>query len=385
MQRRFLSSPLYASLFIGSRIILIHNRFCIKNGVDMQILPFLSNRVFRLYHGGAGIDQLSGIYPGKDGRFPENWIASCLEGNGRAYYAPGHGISRIALDGRECNFPEYLRTYSLQMLGEKHLRKYGPVPAVLVKLLDSSEQLPVQVHPNREDAGKYLNSEYGKTEAWLVLSTRIINGEKPYLLVGFNETLDKEVFIRETLSGKLERGIGMLNKLYVFPGDAIVISGGLPHAIGPGVTMVEIMEPSDWVILPESVCCGTVLTEKQRFMGLDPEIAVRMFDFTTFTPDQIRKQYSPEPKTIAENAAGSLRILIPPETCGLFSASELRLKGSWYFRNHDSCAIGVVTEGTLSFDGITLKAGESFFLPYALKNLSIHGHGRVILIRPPHV
>ena len=59
----------------------------------------------------------------------------------------------------------------------------------------------------------------------------------------------------------------MLNRIAVRPGDVIVIRGGLPHAIGPGVTMVEVMEPSDLVIVPEIDCCGVRLTEKQRFAG----------------------------------------------------------------------------------------------------------------------
>ena len=32
------------------------------------------------------------------------------------------------------------------------------------------------------------------------------------------------------------------------PGDVWIVPGGLPHAIGAGVLMVEVMEPSDWVV-----------------------------------------------------------------------------------------------------------------------------------------
>ena len=63
--------------------------------VKTTILPFAPNRVLRLYLGGSGIDRLCGIEPAEDTRYPENWIASCIEGNGRAYHSPGHGISRI--------------------------------------------------------------------------------------------------------------------------------------------------------------------------------------------------------------------------------------------------------------------------------------------------
>jgi mannose-6-phosphate isomerase len=349
----------------------------------MNILPFAPNRVLRLYLGGSGIDRLCGKFPGEDGRFPENWIASCIEGNGRTYHSPGHGISKILIDGAELSFPEYLKEHAMEMLGEKHVKKYGLTPSVLVKLLDSSEQLPLQVHPSKEDAKKYLHSDYGKTEAWIVLSTREINGEKPYLLAGFSADLDRDIFVRETLDGKLVKGVGMLNKIYVSSGDVIVIRGGLPHAIGPGVTMVEVMEPSDWVILPETACCGMNLTNQQRFMGIDPKIAVGMFNFTTMSPEEILSKYSPNPQIIDQRKGGSFRALIPPEECELFSAYELTLDGSWSFDNLNSFGIGVMVEGELSFDGIMIPSGGNFFLPYAMKKVEIRGKGRLILIRPP--
>ena len=347
------------------------------------ILPFAPNRVLRLYLGGAGIDRLSGNTPAEDTRFPENWIASCIEGNGRVYHSPGHGISKIRLGDKFVSFPEYLNEHAIELLGEKHLLRYGADPAVLVKLLDSAEQLPLQVHPTKDDARKYLHSSYGKTEAWLVLATREINGESPYLLVGFNDKLDPEVFTKESLAGRFERGLAMLNRIAVRPGDTIIIRGGVPHAIGPGVTMVEIMEPSDWVIIPEIECCGVSLNEKQRFMGIKPETAVGMFEFVPRTPEQIRMRFSPVPKVEKVNSSGSLRCLISPDDCELFSAYELNLDGNWELDNPDSSGIGIVTEDSLNFDGISLRAGDNFFLPYALKKLPISGRGKMILIRPP--
>ena len=348
-----------------------------------SILPFEPNRVLRLYLGGSGIDKLCGKEPAVDNRYPENWIASCIEGNGRAYHSPGHGISKIRLDGEVVSFPEYLAAHGEELLGERHLRRYGANPAVLVKLLDSAEQLPMQVHPTKEDALRHLGSPYGKTEAWLVLATRKVNGEDPYLLVGFNPRLDKETFMRECLEGQFKTGLSMLNRIDVKPGDTIIIRGGVPHAIGPGVTMVEVMEPSDWVVIPEINCCGVQLNEKQRFMGIAPETAIGMFDFTPQTQEQIRARFSPVPKILRKTENGILRSLISPEDCELFSACELALDGTWLLENQDACAIGIITEGTLCLDGLSMGAGENFFLQYATRTLQIKGRGKMIMIRPP--
>ena len=347
------------------------------------IYPFAPNRVLRLYRGGYGIDKLCGKTPAEDTRFPENWIASVIEGNGRAYHSPGHGISKILIDGKPVDFPGILKEHAEMMLGAGHAAKYGPIPAVLVKFLDSAEQLPLQVHPTCADARKFLHSDYGKTEAWIVLATRQIDGKDPYLLVGFNDRLDRDTFRRECLAGKFVHGAEMLNKIPVAPGDVIIIRGGVPHAIGPGVTMVEIMEPSDWVILPEIECCGIQLNEKQRFMGIDPETAVDMTDFTPHTEAEIRAKFFPVRKLLERQGGSSLTSLISPEDCEYFSACELHVEGKFQLRNPDSFAIGAVTAGTLDFGGTEVRQGGSFFLPFAVKSLQISGKGNCILIRPP--
>src|SRR5262249_59743984 len=54
-------------------------------------------------------------------------------------------------------------------LGAAHVARHGADPALLVKLLDAGERLPVHVHPDRPFALAHLASPYGKTEAWIVL------------------------------------------------------------------------------------------------------------------------------------------------------------------------------------------------------------------------
>ncbi len=350
----------------------------------LKPFKFLPNRVLRLYLGGSGIDELCGNSNPEDTRFPENWVASCIEGNGRAYHSPGHGISKVEYNGEIISFPEFLHDHAEEILGAEHLAKYGETPAVLTKLLDSAEQLPMQVHPTRADAKKFFNADYGKTEAWLVLSTREINGEKPYLLVGFNKKMDKDVFISESLAGTYETGLDMLNKIAVKAGDVIVIRGGLPHAIGPGVTMVEVMEPSDLVIVPEINCCGVQLNEKQRFAGIDPNDAMSLFDFTSRTESEVRAFCTPETKVIAENENGILRSLIPHESCGYFAVQELEFRKSWNLDLTDGMfRIGVVCEGEVCVDDLTLKRGENFMIPSCMKQCQITGNGKLMLILPP--
>ena len=93
----------------------------------LKPFKFLPNRVLRLYTGGSGIDRLCGNPEPADTRFPENWIASCIEGNGRAYHSPGHGIGKIEYDGAVHSFPEFLHVHAEEILGPAHLDRKSVV------------------------------------------------------------------------------------------------------------------------------------------------------------------------------------------------------------------------------------------------------------------
>src|SRR5690606_33826900 len=72
-------------------------------------------------------------------------------------------------------------------LGPAHAAVWGCDPALLVKLLDAGQRLPIHVHPGREFARRHLNCPYGKTEAWVVLETA---GAHPVVYLGFRADVD---------------------------------------------------------------------------------------------------------------------------------------------------------------------------------------------------
>ncbi|UKI33266.1 MAG: hypothetical protein L6W00_07285 [Lentisphaeria bacterium] len=198
-----------------------------------------------------------------DGYYPEDWIASCIEGNTREFQAPGHGLSKVRFDGEEVRFADLLKKYPADLLGEAHFARYGANPAVLTKFLDSAIRLPVQVHPTVPDAKRYFHADFGKTEAWIILACR----PGAYVYCGFN---------RNARRGGVPPGIAG-GRLRARTGDDAQDSsqtrrgrhrlGGLPHAIGPGITMVEVMEPSDLTINPEARCGEREIAPEKRFGG----------------------------------------------------------------------------------------------------------------------
>ncbi len=107
----------------------------------------------------------------------------------------------------------------------------------LVKLLDTADVLSVQVHPDDEYAEKHENQK-GKNECWLILDAA--DGAGIYL--GFKPGINKEN-LKNSLMNKEDIST-MLNFIKVERGDFFFVPAGTIHAIGAGITMVEVQQSS---------------------------------------------------------------------------------------------------------------------------------------------
>ena len=119
-------------------------------------LPFQLDypRAWRTDLGGARLDELHGVQRGmgRDGHFPEEWIMSVVaaRNSGREDF-PEEGLSHLAQTPR-ITLKSVLESDPAAYLGSTHAAAHGAHPGVLVKLIDSSERLTIQVHPDRECA-----------------------------------------------------------------------------------------------------------------------------------------------------------------------------------------------------------------------------------------
>lgn len=159
-----------------------------------------------------------------EGAIGESWDIAC--------HKNGTGIvSNGALKGK--SFLEIIQQYSHKLVGTKVSTENFPL---LVKLINSRENLSIQVHPNDEYSQKFEN-EPGKTEAWYVIDAK--PGAK--LIVGTKNS-DKETFAKAISEEKV---MNYLNVIDVKKGDCFLINSGLVHAICDGLTIVEIQQNSD--------------------------------------------------------------------------------------------------------------------------------------------
>lgn len=107
----------------------------------------------------------------------------------------------------------------------------------LVKVIDAAAPLSIQVHPD-DHWGKLLENSRGKSECWLVL--KALPGAGVYLGLKPGVT---EKDLRHALS--LNRDVDKLLEFHpVKAGDFVSVPAGAIHAIGPGVTILEVQQSS---------------------------------------------------------------------------------------------------------------------------------------------
>lgn len=109
---------------------------------------------------------------------------------------------------------------------------------LLVKLIDAAENLSIQVHP--DDEGAAALDRLGKTEAWHVLAAE--PGGRLHLGLRDGVSLDDFMEDARKLDGSSERA---LRSMVARPGMTVMIPAGTIHALGAGVMIYEIQQPSD--------------------------------------------------------------------------------------------------------------------------------------------
>ncbi|MGB0453301.1 MAG: type I phosphomannose isomerase catalytic subunit [Bacteriovoracaceae bacterium] len=107
----------------------------------------------------------------------------------------------------------------------------------LIKYIDTSDNLSVQVHPGDEYAGIHENSK-GKAECWIILEAK--SGAGIYL--GVQPEVNKEDFFNAAEAGK---DVSQMMRFFpVSRGDFFFVPEGTAHAIGKDVTLIEIQQCS---------------------------------------------------------------------------------------------------------------------------------------------
>lgn len=137
----------------------------------------------------------------------------------------------------ENTLSELLEVYMGDLVGDKVYEKYGNEFPLIVKVIDATDRLSVQVHPNDEVAAAKGKAS-GKEEMWYVLDAE----PGANLLLGFTQPVTKEQLREMSKNGTVE---SVLQRFEVKKGEVYHIPAGVVHAIGKGCMMLEIQQSSD--------------------------------------------------------------------------------------------------------------------------------------------
>jgi mannose-6-phosphate isomerase len=115
--------------------------------------------------------------------------------------------------------------------------KNASIPALLLKLLFTSEPLSIQVHPDDAFA-RTIGLPNGKTEAWYILSATL----DARVAIGLKRPLTPQELRVSIKDGSIAN---LVQWRPAVKGETIFIPAGTIHAIGAGIVLAEIQQRSD--------------------------------------------------------------------------------------------------------------------------------------------
>lgn len=188
--------------------------------------PLRLKRVFlEKVWGGRALERTPGIaLPGSQ-PIGETWeICDRAEHNSVVVDGPHAGRS----------LAELMRTHRRELLGRARPAHNGNFP-LLIKLLDAAEPLSIQVHPHPTTANA---GEESKTESWYILDAR----PGSFVYLGLRPGVDRAALAKVAATPEV---VELLMRYEVKAGQFVFVPGGTVHAIGGGITLVEVQENSD--------------------------------------------------------------------------------------------------------------------------------------------
>jgi mannose-6-phosphate isomerase len=250
---------------------------------------------------------------------------------------------------------EVIKKMPEAILGKEVAKKYNNQLPLLVKFIDSNDDLSVQVHPNDEMAAR-LHQGVGKTEMWYVLSAE----PGACIYAGFQKALSPEEYARRVADGSIMEALA---KHEIYAGDVFYIPSGRIHAIGKGVRLVEVQQSSD---LTYRIYDYGRMDLNGQPRELHTELAAEALDYKVYR--EYRSDYTDKIDTA--NACIDTEYF----TVRVVSIKEPIRRN---MIKYDSFAILTCTQGACkvrirsTHDEITLQEGYSSLIPAAIADYDI--------------
>ena len=314
--------------------------------------PYLRTMIW----GGYQIAPFKGIFTAQP-NIGESWEISSVPGHESVAVERGI-IGDVDLG---LNLTQLIDKYKGLLVGDRVYKKFGNKFPLLVKFIDSRQDLSVQVHPDDKLAQK-RHGCMGKTEMWYVLKadvgSKIYSGLKRPITPDDYERLVTELPTTNDQRPTTNPFLDVIATHEAHQGDLYFLPAGRLHAIGAGNFLVEIQESSD--ITYRVYDFGRVdAAGKPRELHI--EQAKEAIDY----------QVWPEYRTSYDSTKPNSELI----HCPYFTVNRVVVQVAAEVDLHtDSFVVVVCLWGEANINGIRVKQGETLLVPASENVLYIFGN-----------
>lgn len=279
--------------------------------------------------------------------------------------SPIDGMESVVAEGvhKGKSLSELTAAYATDILGERLAKAYDDKFPLLIKFIDTADNLSIQVHPDDELALKRHNS-FGKSEMWYSIAPE----EDSYIYAGFSRRINAEMF-RQKLAQ--EKVLETLRKYHTRPGDVLFLPAGRIHSTGAGNLLLEVQQASDITYRVYDYNRSDA-DGKHRELHIEESIEALNFDDCC----------SPEISNI-QAEAGKTKTLV---SCKYFASDIIGIDGTLNldFSRRDSFTSLTAISGDMTVEGpantYSLRQGETILVPASVDEVKINGKGSLISV-----
>lgn len=316
--------------------------------LPLEFTPLLKRTRWGGERLGTQLHKLIGV----EGDFGESWELS------------DHPLAPTLIAGGE--YADYTLSQLIQknqnaLFGEGSY--YATFP-LLIKFIDATDRLSVQVHPDGSYQHNFDAERTGKSEAWVILDA--IEGSR--IFAGLKSGVDEPRLRRHLEQGTVEE---CLHSYPVKRGDCVFIPAGTVHAIGEGILLAEVQQTSD---LTFRLYDWNRLDQSGNPRPLHLEKALGCINFERGPVELLQPQ-------VLSTGKHEVELLLESEH---FSIRRHHSRQSIPHASSNQVQILIVLEGTGQLDcgaeTFELLEGKTMLIPAAVSDYQIHVDGELTFL-----
>ena len=311
-----------------------------------KFVPYLKTTIW----GGEQIAPFKGISTDLK-QIGESWEISSVAGHESV--TADRGLTDDADLGK--HLPQLIEEYKGKLVGDRIYERFGATFPLLIKFIDSRQNLSVQVHPDDKLAQERHGCS-GKTEMWYVMKTE--PGSK--IFTGLSKQITPDEY-EQLATAPVENGHSPMEDVLASyesrPGDLYFLPAGRLHAIGAGNFLAEIQQTSD------------ITYRVYDYGRLDANGKPRDLHIEQ-AKDAIDYRVSPDYRSSYDTASPNVELI----SCPYFRVNRIITKGAIDIDLHtDAFVVVMCLDGDAVVNDVHVHQGETILVPACDNVLHISG------------